>query len=230
MGNKVNVSSDRSDILVIVQFLDRFVRDRPWALQTLSDILKGRSGLHTPDGYDVFDPDFPDHRLNYILDSGYNTDNPETLYREILEEVFHTTLGTPLTLVNLKGTEGEIGMRYGDNQFFGLIYVGDSSKFLRLVDEAAPDIIRPPPIDHHSLFATIESSDSRINLLVGAKKFGLGWDTFRVSSMGLMRMGQGEGAEIIQLFGRGVRLKGRNGSLKRSTGQDRRSARPSSTC
>jgi hypothetical protein len=220
VGNKVNVSSERSDILVIVQFLDKFTRDRPWALQTLSDILKGRSGLQTPDGHDVFDPDFPDHRLKFILDSGYDIDNPDTLYREILEEVFHSTPGTPLTLVNLKGTEGEIGMRYGDNQFFGLIYVGDSSKFIKLVGKAAPNIIVPPAIDHPSLFETIESSESRINLLVGAKKFGLGWDTFRVSSMGLMRMGQGEGAEIIQLFGRGVRLKGKNNSLKRTTSQD----------
>jgi hypothetical protein len=34
--------------------------------------------------------------------------------------------------------------------------------------------------------------------------------------MGLMKIGQGEGAQIIQLFGRGVRLKGYGGGLKRS--------------
>ena len=37
--------------------------------------------------------------------------------------------------------------------------------------------------------------------------------------MGLMNVGKGEGAQIIQLFGRGVRLKGYDLSLKRS-GQD----------
>lgn len=221
VGTKVNVSNDRSDILVIVQFLNKLIHDRSWAVRTISDILNGRSGLHTPEGYDVFDPDNPDPRLKLILESGYDVDNPEALYREILSEVFHTTPGAPLTLVNLKGTDGEIGIKYGDNQFFGLIYVGDSSKFLKLVEETVLDIIIPPSIDHPSLFATIESSESWINLLVGAKKFGIGWDTFRVSSMGLMRMGRGEGAEIIQLFGRGVRLKGKNRSLKRSTGQDR---------
>ena len=34
---------------------------------------------------------------------------------------------------------------------------------------------------------------------------------------GLMNVGRAEGSEIIQLFGRGVRLKGRGMSLKRST-------------
>jgi hypothetical protein len=39
--------------------------------------------------------------------------------------------------------------------------------------------------------------------------------------MGLLNMGQGEGSQIIQLFGRGVRLKGKGYSLKRTLPQDR---------
>jgi hypothetical protein len=35
--------------------------------------------------------------------------------------------------------------------------------------------------------------------------------------MGLLNMGKGEGPQVIQLFGRGVRLKGKGGSLKRSS-------------
>jgi len=53
-------------------------------------------------------------------------------------------------------------------------------------------------------------------MLIGAKKFIEGWDSWRVCSMGLINMGKGEGPQIIQLFGRGVRLKGRYLSLKRS--------------
>lgn len=34
--------------------------------------------------------------------------------------------------------------------------------------------------------------------------------------MGLMNIGRGEGSQIIQLFGRGVRLRGKNMSLKRT--------------
>jgi hypothetical protein len=44
-----------------------------------------------------------------------------------------------------------------------------------------------------------------------------GWNSWRVSTMGLMNIGRGEGTQIIQLFGRGVRLKGKEFSLKRST-------------
>jgi hypothetical protein len=55
-----------------------------------------------------------------------------------------------------------------------------------------------------------------VNILIGSRKFMEGWDSFRVASMGLMNIGKGEGAQIIQLFGRGVRLWGKNRSLKRS--------------
>ena len=54
-------------------------------------------------------------------------------------------------------------------------------------------------------------------MLIGAKKFTEGWSSWRVSTMGLMNVGRSEGSEIIQLFGRGVRLKGYDFSLKRSS-------------
>jgi hypothetical protein len=44
-----------------------------------------------------------------------------------------------------------------------------------------------------------------------------GWDCWRVSTLGLMRVGRTEGSQIIQLFGRGVRLKGWAWTLKRSS-------------
>ena len=67
-----------------------------------------------------------------------------------------------------------------------------------------------------SLFAGINAAESKINLLIGSKKFTEGWSSWRVSTMGLMNVGQTEGAQIIQLFGRGVRLKGYKFGLKRS--------------
>ena len=67
-----------------------------------------------------------------------------------------------------------------------------------------------------SLFHEINQPHSTVNLLIGSKKFTEGWSSWRVSTMGLMNVGKGEGAQIIQLFGRGVRLKGYDMSLKRS--------------
>ena len=71
-----------------------------------------------------------------------------------------------------------------------------------------------------SLFSHINDADSGINILIGSKKFSEGWSSWRVSAMGLMNVGRSEGSEIIQLFGRGVRLKGYQFSLKRSLALD----------
>ena len=65
-------------------------------------------------------------------------------------------------------------------------------------------------------FGVINVGDS----VIGSKKFSEGWSSWRVSAMGLMNVGRSEGSEIIQLFGRGVRLKGYKYSLKRSTTLD----------
>lgn len=67
-----------------------------------------------------------------------------------------------------------------------------------------------------SLFAGINRPDSTITVLIGSKKFTEGWNSWRVSTMGLMNVGVTEGAQVIQLFGRGVRLKGFGHTLMRS--------------
>jgi len=76
--------------------------------------------------------------------------------------------------------------------------------------------------DHfsQSLFFGINEINSHINILIGSKKFVEGWNSWRVSNMGLINMGRNEGTQIIQLFGRGVRLKGKNYSLKREENPD----------
>ncbi len=63
----------------------------------------------------------------------------------------------------------------------------------------------------------MDQAGSQVNVLIGAKKFIEGWSSWRVSNMGLLNIGKSEGSQIIQLFGRGVRLKGRDYSLKRSS-------------
>ena len=88
------------------------------------------------------------------------------------------------------------------------------SAFKKLLKEKGFEIEQDAISD--SLFANIKRENSTINILIGSKKFIEGWDTWRVSCMGLLNIGKGEGPQIIQLFGRGVRLKGKNLSLKRS--------------
>jgi hypothetical protein len=105
-------------------------------------------------------------------------------------------------------------LRLGDNEPFGVINVGDDSALLNLCTENGFNTDSIYFSD--SLFQGITRPKSTINLLIGSKKFTEGWNCWRISTMGLMNVGRSEGSEIIQLFGRGVRLKGRGMSLKRS--------------
>ncbi|MDN7023589.1 restriction endonuclease subunit R [Methanoculleus sp. FWC-SCC1] len=214
VGSQVNVSEEESDVFKIISFLNRVVTERGWVIETIQRFLDGNSGIKTKNDHDLFGPMFQERRFSYIRQQGKNAVD---LYTDILKEVFHVREGGSIVLTPLKGAAGEISVSCGGNPFFALIYVGDRNKFLELVEEAETALQVGPAIDHPSLFASINSHASAVNILIGAKKFLEGWDCYRVSAMGLLDIGQSEGTQIIQLFGRGVRLKGKDGSLKRST-------------
>ncbi len=139
----------------------------------------------------------------------------EDLYAELCETLFHGA--GQLHVVYLTAGEGELHLRTADNDPFGVVNVGDSAKlYSLLMENANPDF----DVDREMgfakrLFADVDRQDSTVNIVIGARRFIAGWNSWRVSTMGLMHVGVGEGPEIIQMFGRGVRLKGYNMSLKR---------------
>jgi len=134
-----------------------------------------------------------------------------------LDTVFHAVSSGDLHVIHLKGSGGEIGLRVGDGDWFGVINVGDSAKLIQICEGMSRRIVVSDQQFSSTLFHTINDKGSSINLLIGAKKFSEGWSSWRVSTMGLMNVGKSEGSEIIQLFGRGVRLKGYDFTLKRSS-------------
>ena len=139
------------------------------------------------------------------------------IYRDALERIMHTS-GGGLQLCDLHGSEGELGLKAdGSDHYFGVIHIGDTSEFKKLVeaDDAGVAILEDPM--QGSLFDRINEPDSTVEVLAGARKFIEGWNSWRVSNMGLLNIGRSEGSQIIQLFGRGVRLRGRDMSLKRSS-------------
>ena len=71
-----------------------------------------------------------------------------------------------------------------------------------------------------SLFDDIGTPNTTMEVLIGSKKFIEGWNSWRVSNMGLLNIGKSEGSQIVQLFGRGVRLRGRDMTLKRTAPAD----------
>jgi len=218
VGSSVNAvytrgGQRRSDMLTVARFLHRVLQDRRWAVESIKKLLEARSGLVTADGQDVFLGRFPYLREKDIT--------PSRIYADILQRVFHAPASGGLHLAFLRGGSGEIGLKASAGEaYFGVIYIGDTSKFKGLVQEHAPEITVEEDVVGSSLFEDIGHPDSRIHVLVGAKKFIEGWDSWRVSNMGLLNIGRGEGSQIIQLFGRGVRLKGRGMSLKRSAELD----------
>ena len=219
VGSKVNAvytenRRARSDVLNVIRFLHRFLKNEGnLATQNIERIINGNSGL-SDDGTDVFH-----NRLNYLKNMD---ETPEQMYTGILDEIFHTDTSGALQLHDVRNAQGEIALKttYGSN-YFGLIYIGDTSKFKNLVNADDADIgTESEDVLTESLFNDINRPDSRINILIGAKKFIEGWDSWRVTAMGLLNIGRQEGSQIIQLFGRGVRLRGKDMSLKRSAALD----------
>lgn len=152
-------------------------------------------------------------RFAYLNGSGLS---PDQLFDDILVTLFNASGGGAMHVENLKGVTGEIALRAGDNDAFGVINVGDDTKLCKLCEKHKSLVVGDRDFSG-SLFHDINKPHSTINLLIGSKKFTEGWNSWRVSTMGLMNVGRTEGSQIIQLFGRGVRLKGFEKSLKRSS-------------
>jgi len=212
VGSTVNTNKQAagSDVLTVVQFFDALLRnDRSWVQKRLKQILDGASGIEDEGGHDVFSG-----RFKQLKAKGKDAD---ALYRDILKRVFHSSAGGRLHVGDIKGKAGELGLKVsGAEHYFGLVYIGDTASFKDLIEQNCPEVEVEEDQIAEGLFENIKRHDSRINVLIGAKKFIQGWDSWRVTNMGLLNIGRSEGSEIIQLFGRGVRLQGLNHSLKRS--------------
>jgi len=215
VGSTVQKSKQRrSDILTVAKFLHRFLENKGgWVCKGIKKILNAKSGLRTVDGSDLFEGKF-----RYLKNKGIDG---ESIYSEILTTAFHSLASGGLHLCDIRGSDGELGLKVGGtDDYFGLIYIGDTNEFKKLVEEDNSGITLEEDAITGSLFEQINLPDSAINILVGAKKFMEGWNSWRVSNMGLLNIGRAEGSSIIQLFGRGVRLMGFDNSLKRSSAID----------
>lgn len=208
-----------TDVALIIQFIGDFLDNRQAATRRMHEILTGKgqdTGLLDKDGNDIFAGAF-----TYLAQSMNGGQTVEDIYRDILARLFNHAAGGHLSLNRIKGESGEVALRVGTSETpFGLINVGDAKSLCdHVADVAAQNGTRLTVEDSdftEAMFASVKDSSSPVNLLIGSKKFVEGWDCWRVSTMGLMHVGRSEGSQIIQLFGRGVRLKGYEWSLKRS--------------
>lgn len=201
-----------SDIQMILRFVARFVRNADSeSVGLIRDFMDGSDDLIDRSGQRVFHNAFP--YLNEI----WKGHPAEAIFGDVLKTVFNVESGGhDIHVVDLK-EHGEIGLRVGENDWFGLLNVGDSSKTVAACGSLREqNLVTSSQEISGSLFFGINDTSSPVNLLIGAKKFTEGWSSWRVATIGLMNMGKQEGSEIIQMFGRGVRLRGLGHSLKRS--------------
>jgi hypothetical protein len=216
VGSKVNEAT--SDVLEVIKFLNWFLTENGNIVKSLmKKILDGNTGILDPEKNDVFATRYPERNFPYLRSEKTAV---EDIYEGILDKIFHISSGSTtkkLRLINLKKNEGEIGLRAGNSEKnFGVINIGNRAQFIKLVEEKASQIAIENDVIEQSLFNQIEEPKTPLNMLIGAKKFIEGWNSWRVSSMCLLNIGKREGTQIIQLFGRGVRLKGKGYCLKRS--------------
>lgn len=203
-----------TDVVDFMRFLAHITRDHDACVRDIERLLSGATGVLDTAQHDVFA-----NRFAYVAQlQAQRGWHAADVYDDLLKTVFHASVPGKLHVQLIKLSSGEIALHAGDvgNDSFGLVNVGDAPKLMKLCEEYPSDFVASEDQFGAPLFGTVHSTGSTVNVLLGAKKFMLGWNSWRVSTMGLMNVGKSEGSEIIQLFGRGVRLRGKGMCMKRT--------------
>lgn len=227
VGNRVTASTSKeelSDVQEVLCFIDRFVKSKQESIRCIEQVISENTGLIDKHGNDLFSHDF-----NALVDVYGQMPSAQLLYEEMLHLIFNTDTvadAPRLHVEAIKQVQGEIAMKIGEyGDYFGVINIGDTANLIKAC-EANGIVSRSDEFIATSLFSNINNKDSKVRILIGSRKFTEGWNSWRVSTMGLINFAKGEGSQAIQLFGRGVRLKGYKGMLKRSTCLDDSSVKP----
>lgn len=200
--------TEKSDVFHVLSFLAFFLNEREKVEGYLADLVADKARLLDDKDNNIFL-----RRFAPLMDFAGNS---AALYDDILRLVFNAESGGRLQLKQLKKAEGELSLSVGGFPAFGVINIGNATDFAKSGENYRDEFDTSGDEFSGSLFDTINTPSGNINFLIGSKKFTEGWSSWRVSTMGLLNMGKSEGSQIIQLFGRGVRLKGQGYSLKRS--------------
>ncbi|HHK5574942.1 TPA: DEAD/DEAH box helicase family protein [Neisseria cinerea] len=200
--------TEKSDVFHVLSFLAFFLNEREKVEGYLADLVADKARLLDDKDNNIFL-----RRFAPLMDFAGNS---AALYDDILRLVFNAESSGRLQLKQLKKAEGELSLSVGDFPAFGVINIGNAADFAKSGENYRDEFDTSSDEFSGSLFDTINTPSGNINFLIGSKKFTEGWSSWRVSTMGLLNMGKSEGSQIIQLFGRGVRLKGQGYSLKRS--------------
>lgn len=208
VGNTVN--TEASDVQRVVEFYADVLRRQEDVVKIFRDLIADKDILKMSKTNPMIG------RFTPLLGQ-----DAEQVYRDLLKKVFNADYGATLKVCLEKNSQ-EITLSVGEAAPFGLVNVGMAAELIAKLESSAAGRYT---VQRHDIsgeyFSNIDKEDSSISVLIGSRKFTEGWSSWRVSSMGLLKMGVNEGTQIIQLFGRGVRLRGYDFSLKRSTHTER---------
>ncbi len=139
--------------------------------------------------------------------------------RAKFKHVFNKSYNGKLKLTRNPQVDDEILLSYGSGDYWGIINVGNGLNYINNYKDENVEKVTTTSIvisnNEKYLFENIDKPQSPINVLIGSRKFAEGWNCFRVSVIGLINLGKTKGNKIIQIFGRGVRLKGLKNDGKR---------------
>lgn len=218
IGNTVKLKTGEttnesfSDVATVIDFFVRVLSERQKVEDLFGRFIKNEPVLMNDKGFNILNQAFTPLLGWY--------ENGKSCYDAMLKLVFHATTTQRLKVTHLKAPD-EIALSVGTFEPFAVINIGNSAEFVKNLGNRASLDVLPADDFSASLFDNVNDTTSKINFVIGSRKFTQGWSCWRVSAMGLLNMGVSEGTQIIQLFGRGVRLKGHSYSLKRSIARER---------
>ena len=196
-----SVTGKSQDVVQVLTFLARFAADATLGRRLLAQVLDAASPIQQA----LFAAQL-DLQSERAL-------GPKALHTQICTDLF----GGQGQLAVRALSKDELGIRLPgatEDRWFGTAYVGDAPKLAEALRTAGVTVEDADQVTA-SLFARLDDLPD-VKFLVGSRKFIEGWSSFRVSTLGLLQIGRNAGTQVIQLFGRGVRLAGVGGRLKRA--------------
>ena len=197
-----SVTGKSQDVVQVLVFLARFASESGFAQALLRQVLDATNPIQQA-------------LFAAQLDlASERTLGDKALHARMCIDLF----GGQGTLAVRPLSKDELGIRLPgaeDDRWFGTAYVGDAPKLAQALHLAGVAVEDTDAVTG-SLFARLDDLPD-VKFLLGSRKFIEGWSSFRVSTLGLLQIGRNAGTQVIQLFGRGVRLAGVGGQLKRAS-------------
>ncbi len=197
-----SVTGKSQDVVQVLVFLARFAADAVFAQGLLRQVLDASNPIQQA-----------------LFAAQLDLASERALGSNALHERMCTDLfGGKGKLAVRPLSRDELGIRLPgveNDRWFGTAYVGDAPKLAQALHTAGVTVEDTDAVTG-SLFARLDDLPD-VKFLLGSRKFIEGWSSFRVSTLGLLQIGRNAGTQVIQLFGRGVRLAGVGGQLKRAS-------------